>query len=296
MFRSTGEPAQRTVTAETKERVLAVVENNPKISTRRVAVQLGISHWTAWKVLKDEGMHPFHTLQVQELKEEDKPRRVDFCRFLQNKDDRYLEHILWSDESMFTREGIFNTHNDHTWSVENPRAVKETRHQRRFSVNVWAGIIGQRLIGPHIFEETLNGERYLRFLEENLPVLLEDVPLRTRRKLVFQQDGAPPHWTLRVRDFLTNTFREPWIGRNGPVLWPPRSPDLTPLDFFLWGYMKDLVYSTPIESREQLIDRIFEAAEQVKIKLQDINLVEEVKRRCAFCVECEGGHFEQRLK
>jgi hypothetical protein len=48
----------------------------------------------------------------------------------------------------------------------------------------------------------------------------------------FQQNGAPPHYGVNVRRFLDNQFERRWIGRRGPMEWPPRSPDLTPLDFF----------------------------------------------------------------
>jgi hypothetical protein len=43
---------------------------------------------------------------------------------------------------------------------------------------------------------------------------------------------------------LDATFPNRSVGRDGPTPWPPRSPDITPLDFFLWGYVKDKVYST----------------------------------------------------
>ena len=59
--------------------------------------------------------------------------------------------------------------------------------------------------------------------------------------VLFQQDGAPPHWRLTVRESLNNSFPQHWIGRDGPIAWPPQSPDLTPLDFFFWGYVKDTV-------------------------------------------------------
>ena len=57
--------------------------------------------------------------------------------------------------------------------------------------------------------------------------------------IIFQLDGAPPHWGLDVRASLNEQFPGRWIGRDGPTPWPPRSPDLTPLDFFLWGYVKN---------------------------------------------------------
>jgi hypothetical protein len=54
-----------------------------------------------------------------------------------------------------------------------------------------------------------------------------------------------------------------WVGRDGPIPWPPRSPDITPLDFFLWGYFKDIVYKTPVTSLVELKIRIVATIETV---------------------------------
>lgn len=67
LFRSSRKANHRTISAKITERVLEVVHGDPKISTRRITLRLDISHWTAWKVLNDEGLYPFHTLQVQKL-------------------------------------------------------------------------------------------------------------------------------------------------------------------------------------------------------------------------------------
>jgi hypothetical protein len=60
---------------------------------------------------------------------------------------------------------------------------------------------------------------------------------------IFQQDGAPLHWGSLVHRFVDATFPNRWIGRDGSTRWPPRSPDITPIDFFLWGYVKDKMFS-----------------------------------------------------
>ena len=44
-----------------------------------------------------------------------------------------------------------------------------------------------------------------------------------------------------VTTFLDETFPGRWVGRVGHTAWPPRSPDLTPLDFLAWGFIKDVV-------------------------------------------------------
>jgi len=66
----------------------------------------------------------------------------------------------------------------------------------------------------------------------------------------------PPHWGSHVRRFLDATFPNRWIGRDGPTPWSPRSPDITSLDFCLWGYVKDKVFSTPVTDTTNLKARI----------------------------------------
>ena len=87
-----------------------------------------------------------------------------------------------------------------------------------------------------------------------------------------------------------------WIGKGGPVAWPPRSPDLTSLDFFLWGHVKSLVYATPVETVEDLTARIFNACEVVQ---HTPGIFERVRqsmvRRCNACIELGGRHFEHLL-
>ena len=58
-------------------------------------------------------------------------------------------------------------------------------------------------------------------------------------------------------------FPNRWIGRDGPISWPPRSPDVTPLDFFLWGYIKDIVFATKVADLAELKQRILAAFETV---------------------------------
>ena len=59
--------------------------------------------------------------------------------------------------------------------------------------------------------------------------------------------------------FLDAAFPNRWIGRDGPTPWPPQSPDITPLDFFLWGYVKDKVFLTPVPDITNLKARITDA-------------------------------------
>ncbi|GFW08612.1 uncharacterized protein TNCV_2776331 [Trichonephila clavipes] len=69
------------------------------------------------------------------------------------------------------------------------------------------------------------------------------------QELWFQQDGATCHTARATIDLLKDTFGDRLISRFGPVNWPPRSCDLTPLDYFLWGYVKSLVYADKPQTR-----------------------------------------------
>jgi hypothetical protein len=64
---------------------------------------------------------------------------------------------------------------------------------------------------------------------------------------------------LHVPGFIDETFPDRWIGRGGQIPWPPHSPDITPLYFFLWSYVKDIVYRTKVRDITNLKQRITDA-------------------------------------
>ena len=82
-----------------------------------------------------------------------------------------------------------------------------------------------------MFDNNLTGNTYGAFLRNELPGLLEDIPLMKRSQIYFQHDGAPPHYKCRVKEFLNQSFPNRRLGRCGTIAWPSRSPDLTPMDY-----------------------------------------------------------------
>jgi hypothetical protein len=69
---------------------------------------------------------------------------------------------------------------------------------------------------------------------------------------IIQQDGAPPHFCHHVRNHPNREMAGRWISRGGPIAWPPRPPDLTPLHFSLWDYVKNIVYLVKINDLQHL--------------------------------------------
>ncbi|GBN33443.1 hypothetical protein AVEN_130226-1 [Araneus ventricosus] len=98
---------------------------------------------------------------------------------------------------------------------------------------------------------------------EGKSYFLEDLPLSDLRNVWSQHDGAPPHKVSSVEQYIRDTFQQQIIGYGGCVEWPPRSPDLNPLDFFLWGYIKQRVYATPPPTLQELRNRITDACASV---------------------------------
>ena len=234
-------PSRRTGRPSTSEdavdQVRTAFQRSPRKSVRRASRELQLAPTAVWCVLRKRLQMVPHKLKLfQKLKETDKPLRREFCITLQEKleDNGLDDRLVFSDEATFHLNGRVNMHNTCIWGTENPHEIHE--HERDSpKVNVFCAISKKGVYGPFFFEEaTITGESYLNMLEEWLLAQLEEAK---SDDFTFQQDGAPPHWSLRVMQFLNTRLPGRWIGRSGrgdDVLlpWPPRSPDLTPNDFF----------------------------------------------------------------
>jgi hypothetical protein len=144
-----------------------------------VGEELNFSHMTIWRVLHEHLLYPCHLQPVQHLMPADFPMQENFYRcFLQQSAEHFfVSKVFFTDEAHFGTDAIINIHNQHQWTEENPHVVIHSRHQQQFSINVWACIVGDCLIGPHVLPCRLTGNHYRDFLLHNLPKLLEAVPL-----------------------------------------------------------------------------------------------------------------------
>jgi hypothetical protein len=97
---------------------------------------------------------------------------------------------------------------------------------------------------------------YRDLLLNNLPDLLQDVPLRSENECGSRNDGAAAHFSFILRDVLNNTYRNERTRRGRPTAWPPRSPHFSPPGFYLLRHLKVLAYSTPTHNVETLQWRI----------------------------------------
>ena len=209
------------VSDETVEAVREHFEENPNSSLREASREMDIPYEALRKTLKySVGMRTFHYTLVQELLPDDNLSRKEYCELMKQRlsdDEQFICHLCFSDEAKFGLDTIVNRHNCVIWGYENPKAYFE-KPLKADGITVWAAMFRDQLIGPYFFESTVTQVSYLSMLKDFfIPSLRKS---RRLRKTYFQQDGAPPHWGLQVREFLTKTFGERWIGRSGPTAWP----------------------------------------------------------------------------
>ncbi|GFW69385.1 uncharacterized protein TNCV_487341 [Trichonephila clavipes] len=142
-------------------------------------------------------------------------------------------------------------------SEVNPQVYVETLlHPEKLTV--WCALWDGGIIGPYFKNDeghnvTINGDRY-RAMITNL--FIPELNNHDVQELWFQQDGATCHTARATIDLLKDAFGDRLISRFGPVNWPPRSCDLTPLDYFLWGYVMSLVYADKPQTLDHLEDNI----------------------------------------
>ena len=102
----------------TRENILEMVQRSPHLSTRRMASRIGVSRMQVSRTLHEEDLYPYHDQRVLHLEPGDNAQRFDLCHWI-TAHPELLSVILFSDEVSFTRDGINNSRNVHTWSHEN---------------------------------------------------------------------------------------------------------------------------------------------------------------------------------
>ena len=85
-----------------------------------------------------------------------------------------------------------------------------------------------------------------------------------------------------------------WIGRRGAVEFPPLSPDLTSLDFYLWDTLKDVVYRKKLATLAVLWEETETACAAIHVDTL-FNVAQAVVRRNQKCLDTDGNHFEHLL-
>ncbi|GFV86298.1 putative transposase [Trichonephila clavipes] len=203
----------------------------------------------------------------------------------------FHKRILFSDEAHFWLNGYVNKQNCRIWSEANPQVYVETPlHPEKLTV--WCALWAGGIIGPYFKNDeghnvTVNGDRY-RVMITNF--FIPELNNHDVQELWFQQDGATCHTARATIDLLKDTFGDHLISRFGPVNWPPRSCDLTPLDYFLWCYVKSLVYADMPQTLDHLEDNIRRFIADIRPQMLE-KVIENWTSRLDYIRASRGSHM-----
>lgn len=291
--RSGRPPSSRT--NENIELVRASVAEDASTSTRKRSTQLKIGETSLRRILhQDLKMYPYKIQMTQRLTSDDYAKRMEYSQQFIEKDycnESFLLNLWMSDEAHFHIGGCVNKQNARFWSTVNPQITYEsTSHPQK--VTVWCAISQKRIIGPYFFEENgasvmVNGNRYRQMIEEFfIPNLGDDI-----EDAWFQQDGATAHTSKASMQLLRKHFGNRIISRNSDFPWPPRSPDLTAPDFFLWGYLKQKVYINKPHTLTMLKKNIEEEITAIAQTML-VSTMRNVLKRAEICKRSGGHHLK----
>jgi hypothetical protein len=283
-------------TPENVERVRTAMLRSPQRSARRHSSELQISNRTVRRILHAElRFHPYKIMVVQKMNETDYPQRLNFAHtMLTLYEENENMTLLMSDEAHFHLEGSVNKQNSRYWAAESPRKI----HQKPLhspKVTVWCAVGKNCIIGPYFFEQngvtvTVTAERYIGMINTFF------IPELRRRRIAinrvwFQQDGATAHTARASMDVIRRLFPNRLVSRFGDIAWPPRSPDLSMCDYFLWGYLKSRVY----ERKPRTLDELKNSIRQQIVQI-DRDLLERVyanlRTRLQKCITENGHHLQ----
>jgi hypothetical protein len=171
---------------------------------------------TVWKILrKIIHFYPYKISRVQELRNNDHDKRLNFAlTFLARMevDDAWHWEILWEDEAHFYLNGTVNTQNCRIWDTKSPICIQ--KHSLTFTKgNCLVWFHRRNDLGPFFYEnitptglETcfVTGSKYRQMLNNCvIPALQQRQCLR---KIIFMQDGSPPHIALLLQQLLRQKF------------------------------------------------------------------------------------------
>lgn len=289
-------------TARTPDNIDAVkdaIEENPNLSIRSISRNLDLSSSSVQRILrKDLGIFPYKIQVGQRLERSDIERRFNFaneiCQLI-DEEGFDLNKIIFSDEAHFYLDGYVNRQNYRIWGSQKPE-ITITKPLHPIKVTVWAGICSEGFLGPIFLEsnETVDRAVYNRILNTAFEEAKDKGWIDD---FWFQQDGATPHIASENMALIRKTFGGRVISRNFPsaygegLAWPPYSPDLTPMDFFVWGTTKDKVYRNRPDTLSELRERIQSAFSSLSSETCRL-VMENFEKRVRSLIVREGAHVE----
>ena len=285
-----------------KQKVLGDATVSPVSSARKNV--LGFSKSSYNRMTKRLKYHPFKPVRRHKLYPADLPRRLQFCNWLTERTDEEMLNLLVSDEANFQLNGNVNSQNTRCYAELKTSNREEGGRPDHFAVEtkcydqkimVFCGMKRDGTFGLTVYRnENMTAASYKRLLSHTVLPELRVWNGGDLANLWWQQDGATVHVSGSNMRYLDRQFQERVLSRN-PIRgldWPARSPDLNPLDFCLWGYLKSKVYRPRPATLDELEANIRREVEDLDPDMMRRAILD-MRNRAQLCAAKNGGNFEK---
>jgi inhibitor of nuclear factor kappa-B kinase subunit alpha len=283
---------------QVKKNIADKIRRKPVRSQRKLAKEHSVSRMTVNRILRED-------LQLTAYKSKRKrlylaggaAERLRRTKIMKTRLVKMNpRNVIFSDEKIFYIEEKFNSQNRRVYckNMKNVNAndLYLNTSQKAAGVMVFAAISGAGLcdlkfvdkgvkVNQHIYCEDILRATVLPWAQQTFP----NVPY------MFQQDGAPSHTARSVQEFCKENFHD-FLAKEE---WPAASPDLNPCDFFLWGWLEQLVCCKTYSSVNSLKDALKKAWSKLDMKVVESACVGEFRRRVNLVISQKGGPIEHLL-
>lgn len=162
-------------------------------------------------------------------------------------------NVIWSDETIIS---IQCNKLSKIWINKNDTVIKRViKHP--IKIHIWGCILKNYKLMIHVYNGTINSDKYIEILELNLLPLIKKIQ-KSKPNILYQQDNAPSHTSFKMCEFFSNNNIE-------VMFWPANSPDLNPIEN-VWALLKKKVGKIYVSNKKELIDTILMQAKNIKIK------------------------------
>lgn len=279
-------------TPEFKENLQKKVLEDPGIGIRALAPELDVSPSTMKLALNEDlRYHSYKRRRGQLLTEKTRENRLIKAKRLLIKVKHPVgPQTMWffSDEKNFCQDQKHNSQNNRwlAYSQKDIPRVMQTKFPQHVMVFGCVSSEGD-VMPPHFFREglRLNSDGYVELLNTVVKPWITRVA--NGRPFVWQQDSAPCHTSRKSQKWLAENFYD----FASPNVWPPNSPDLNPMDYYVWGAVEKDTNRRASNTKAQLIDRIkvvFETLSRETVKLA----CSRFRSRIEAVVDANGSFFE----
>jgi arginine repressor/hemolysin-activating ACP:hemolysin acyltransferase len=253
-------------TPSTVSKVIKQIDVEDPPTQRSIAQSCHVSQSTVSRIIKSTNFVLRKKCKVQKLSPSnaEKRRQRAFRLYRKLANHRY-KNFVTTDESWFYLKGTEGKRKVCYVKKNDPdyeRMIIQQDSSRPKGFMVWAGISSRgktsiRFVDPGT---KIDSDYYIKhiltpFLSRDLPRLF---PGSQKKKMIYHHDSAPSHVSKKTIAFMN----EAKLNYVKPEEWMPKSPDAAPMDYAVWGYLKQRLNKHKIETLDELKKKLCMSGER----------------------------------